>query len=817
MIGSLKNNSFTLTALIVLGLIFFAPVLWLGKSVVDMTALVDKTPWREELNLNLVKPGHSQTDGATNYFPMLSGCVLPVLKNWQIPTWCPNLIGGYPILANSDIRVLTWSNLFYLITSPERAFSYSVISHFLLLAIFSYFYFREVKLSKVGSWLGTVVLIFSNWIMSYFAESWLLPSFVWLPLILLIIEKLKREFKPLLVIILIIISSLVWYASHPQIAIYVSCFSLVYFIFRLKNNFNCLKTIGLILLVYAGSLFLSAWQILPLYELQSFSQRQASQELSWVSPFRLMVSIWPEASGQNKEEIAEVNQIETTFWARLGVTQQNLADGIYIGIMPLIFSLLVLGFKKKPALVKFFSASVLVITVIQLLMIIVQPLAIKIPVINRLERSARINLLIIFSLSYLAGLGLDRFIARAGVFKKRIKIITIALLSFLALILTFTVIFSLPDWKNLFERSFPAGSFWESAFKSWPNLIKHFNPFNPNLITYSVILIISLIICQLYLRLKITAKYFKFLVLTVTSGASLFYGWQINPWRTPISSVYPEIKIVKFLKEREGNNYYRVASLNAPKVMYNNTFLAYDIADIGVEITLYPKWYSEYFSYAQRESLEQLFDNHLWLSNPNSPLLDIFNVKYIVTSSEKNSPAGKFKLVYRDKQTKIFENQMVFPKAWLVNSLETIKNSEGILARLNSGNFNAKTTAIIEEEVGYKATADSKAWVQIIDYGSANIILETKTTGNAFLVLADTWYPSWQAKIDGRQTKVYKTNYISRGVFVPSGQHKIELYFDSQTTKNGFAISFISGLILLSLFCFFSLKRLRLNKNKILN
>jgi uncharacterized membrane protein YfhO len=64
----------------------------------------------------------------------------------------------------------------------------------------------------------------------------------------------------------------------------------------------------------------------------------------------------------------------------------------------------------------------------------------------------------------------------------------------------------------------------------------------------------------------------------------------------------------------------------------------------------------------------------------------------------------------------------------------------------------------------------------IIDYTSDKVVLKTQNRGLGFLVLTDVIFPSWRAKVDGKETPVYTTDYTFRGIVVPKGVHIVEFY-----------------------------------------
>jgi uncharacterized membrane protein YfhO len=74
------------------------------------------------------------------------------------------------------------------------------------------------------------------------------------------------------------------------------------------------------------------------------------------------------------------------------------------------------------------------------------------------------------------------------------------------------------------------------------------------------------------------------------------------------------------------------------------------------------------------------------------------------------------------------------------------------------------------------------------------------------VIVSDTYYPGWQAKIDDQQTEIYLVNCAMRGVIVEPGKHVIKMSYNPSSFRNGFIIS-ISTLLFLILFPFITRKR----------
>jgi uncharacterized membrane protein YfhO len=62
------------------------------------------------------------------------------------------------------------------------------------------------------------------------------------------------------------------------------------------------------------------------------------------------------------------------------------------------------------------------------------------------------------------------------------------------------------------------------------------------------------------------------------------------------------------------------------------------------------------------------------------------------------------------------------------------------------------------------------------------------------LVLADTYYPGWKAKVDGREQPIRAANASFRAVRVPAGRHVVEFAYEPLSFRAGAAISALSVL-----------------------
>jgi uncharacterized membrane protein YfhO len=75
------------------------------------------------------------------------------------------------------------------------------------------------------------------------------------------------------------------------------------------------------------------------------------------------------------------------------------------------------------------------------------------------------------------------------------------------------------------------------------------------------------------------------------------------------------------------------------------------------------------------------------------------------------------------------------------------------------------------------------------------VVVETESADDALLVLTDTYYPGWRAKVDGSDAEILRADYVFRAVVLPAGNHTVEFEFKPRSFLFGAALSCLGGLI----------------------
>jgi hypothetical protein len=240
--------------------------------------------------------------------------------------------------------------------------------------------------------------------------------------------------------------------------------------------------------------------------------------------------------------------------------------------------------------------------------------------------------------------------------------------------------------------------------------------------------------------------------------------------------------IAKHLQDNKPYTYRVFPLLNNP---FNNNVPAYFYPIIG--------GYS-----GTKLATYQDFINHSLTKGGkiNMADLNMLNVKYITYNH--SLPYPNLKTVYDKKHHVVMENTTVLPKAFFVDSVITASSPRQAINKINSASFDPAKWAVVESKKRPAAQKDSTASVRVTSYSANKVTLKTSRHKPGFMVLSEIYYPAgWQAKINGQPARIYKTNFILRGIEVPAGSHQITFTFAPATARWGKRLSLIGNLLLL--------------------
>lgn len=310
--------------------------------------------------------------------------VIDQLKNGILPFWNPYNFTGTPLLANIQSAVFYPLNILFFLFSFPIAWSLYVYLSVILSFLFMFLYLRNLKLEKYPVVFGSLVFALCGFNIAWLENGVLTHTLLWLPLILLSIDK-KKYF---LFLFSLLFS---FYAGHWQTFFYVFVFTHAYILVK------DIKSFPKYMLLDTCFMFLALPQLLPSLQFISLSARAIDQQWQtnpgWFIPFQNLIQfISPDFFGNPS----------TLNYTGIFSYQEFIG---YIGIPGLIFALCALFTKRK--IIWFFAGA----TVVGLLFALPTPIAklpflLNIPLISS-SMPTRLLSVIDFSLAVLAAYGIS--------------------------------------------------------------------------------------------------------------------------------------------------------------------------------------------------------------------------------------------------------------------------------------------------------------------------------------------------------------------------------------------------------------------------
>lgn len=152
-------------------------------------------------------------------------------------------------------------------------------------------------------------------------------------------------------------------------------------------------------------------------------------------------------------------------------------------------------------------------------------------------------------------------------------------------------------------------------------------------------------------------------------------------------------------------------------------------------------------------------------------VLNMLNTKYFIF------PAGQ------QRQTVPILNPHAYGNAWFVNKVQYVNNANEEIDALDS--IIPTETAVVDarfKDVLKGATEsykDSLSSIRLTSYAPNRLTYETNNTQDGIAVFSEIYYPDgWHVTIDGQPAELARADYILRTMYVPAGQHTIEMRFD---------------------------------------
>ncbi len=187
------------------------------------------------------------------------------------------------------------------------------------------------------------------------------------------------------------------------------------------------------------------------------------------------------------------------------------------------------------------------------------------------------------------------------------------------------------------------------------------------------------------------------------------------------------------------------------------------------------------------------YDAYYWgVGQRGSPTYNFLGAKYVIAASGDAPPGdATFVPVYEaESDVTIYLNTGAQPLARLVYRAVPVETPEAAWEAIHAPDWDANAVVYVEGGPALNGDASSGGSLFFTVYEPNALAVVVNTSAPAYLVLAETWYPGWQAFIDGQPTPIYRANTAFRAVYVATpGEHTVLLAFRPASVAIGLAIS----------------------------
>ncbi|MFQ5706463.1 MAG: YfhO family protein [bacterium] len=780
---------------------------------------------------------------AQSHVALTQPLVKALRQNHVYPQWTPYIFGGMPSFGSTMYYPFVYVPYLVLELIPKiLPFINDIfkhLAHYILAGMGTFLFLRSKEVNFWGGLLGGITFMFTPFLitMEVFGHGSQMMTAAYIPLVLWAVDRLmeKRSLRNLGLAALVI--GLQLQRGHIQI-VYYTWMALglyaIYFVVRtwrhkaLRGDLS--KSLGALASALVLAFGLSAILYLSVYEYTPFSIRGGAgggngagaagfdYATQWsFHPKEMLTFLVPSFFGFGGQ----------TYWGAMPFTDYPN----YMGILPLALAIFAFVYVRRKT-TWFFLTMIVLSLLISFGRHFSPPYKLLysyLPFFSKFRVPVMILILVQFSVAVLAGMGLQNIVELAKKAGERAKnVMPLSNRVFKTALLTTGALAAVVVLVTLFHDS--VFGFMSRMYPSryQPNIQRQLNGMRFEMLIKDmwimvVLLSVGLLVLWALLKRSLKSVYFGLILAFLTLVDLWIVDFKLNKPqpRQSMKQYLAADETVNFLKQDK--DIFRIFPL--PPLFRENRWSAHGLATIGGYFAAKLKLYQSFldamnlpngflFNYYRirtqngQQTLQPIPKEQVSQQTRQVDLtaLNLLNVKYVV--SPYPIPEANFKLAKTTQMALrgqaspiyIYQNEHFLPRAYLVGKVQVVANQNAALELLQSGEFDPSQTAILEQPLEHAVQRDSLGEVQITDYQLNKIRLQTKTGSPRLLVLGEIYYPKgWHARIDGRPTQIYKTDYLLRSVWVPAGTHDVEFVFESPAFEAGLAVSGVSWLIVLAI------------------
>ena len=193
---------------------------------------------------------------------------------------------------------------------------------------------------------------------------------------------------------------------------------------------------------------------------------------------------------------------------------------------------------------------------------------------------------------------------------------------------------------------------------------------------------------------------------------------------------------------------------------------------------------------------------------PSDRTLDLLGVRYVITNGDGTASAGLQMVDFGD--LRLFVRPEPVPLSLVILGVTPASDENAALSRMAASDFDPNREVVIEgagvtpvtpSDAGTAVTPDmvtAERWHASVSLAQPGYLLQR-----------EAWYPGWRARVDGVNTPLVRADSVFRAVPLSAGTHDVEIYFDSSSFKRGALLTGAGVVVIIVLFAWRPIIRTR--------
>lgn len=178
--------------------------------------------------------------------------------------------------------------------------------------------------------------------------------------------------------------------------------------------------------------------------------------------------------------------------------------------------------------------------------------------------------------------------------------------------------------------------------------------------------------------------------------------------------------------------------------------------------------------------------------------LALTNTRYIVSPQPLGVPAGWAELSQGQGPTRVYHNPTAWPRARVLGQAVNVSSDDEAFKLLGQAGYDLESAPV--KGAPSLGAGPLQGGARFTRRSPNTLSLEATASRPALLLLSQTWYPAWKATVDGVATPVLSAyGGALTALALPAGSHQVQLWYQATTLYIGLGLALLGLLALAAL------------------